>query len=294
MLFSSALSHVSHMLDSEFYLGDEPVDPEEVQKQEAAFWKRMKACQSKSRRLERAKSSEKAKTFFSRPPNEREGYDNMWVASIDNACFKSLIGTFRNYGIEFADNFGDFLDGRAEDGLYSIEDMAAYKARLVYEATGLPCIASRTSFEIEPIPPAFVANIPGKAAAASGVTNPRVLSGYRINDIGMHADYICEAMRPMSEPDRVTRFTSCLCFYDGEVEIFEHGVCEVDVHYANSVRTFIPMSQAITNMADTLKLTFVSVLKMLVSSLSILKSYNMLCSFRLGIGVSKVFTNAHG
>lgn len=237
---------------------DEPVYPEERQQHEAEFWERMKDCRIRSRRLERAKQSEKARAFFSREPEEKKGFDRLWVSAIDSACYKNLMGSYLNYGVEFADNFGDFQDGRAEDGLYTIEDVAAYKARKVYETTGLPCIASRTSFEIEPIPPAAIANIPGKTAAATGVGNPRVLSGYRINDIGMHADYICDALRPMSEPDRVTRFATCLCFYDGELEIFEYAVCDIDLHFANSLRTFIPISQAINNMVETLKLTFVS------------------------------------
>jgi hypothetical protein len=164
-------------------------------------------------------------------------------------------------GIQFADNFGDFEDGCAPDGLFSIEDVASYKARKVYELTGLPCIASRTSFEIEPIPPQMTSSLQTspaatKSAAATGISNPRVLSGYKINDIAMHVDYLCEALRPMSEPTRVTRFTSCLCFYDGEMEIFEYGVCEVDLHFCDSTRTFVPMAQAINNMIETLQLTF--------------------------------------
>lgn len=222
----------------------------------------MKNCKTKSRRLERAAGSTKAKAFFQRPPNTREGYDRLWVAAIDYACFKSLVGNIRNYGIEFADNFGDFYDEVAEDGLYSIEDMASFKARKVYEVTGLPCVASRTSFEVEPVPPesllqnSAMAGPPTKAAAAVGVNNPRILSGYRINDIGNHVDYLVGALQPMSEPNRVTRFTSCLCFYDGEMEIFEYGVCDVDITFCHSGRTYIPMAQAIHNMVETLKMTF--------------------------------------
>lgn len=240
---------------------DAPIDKE---LDDAAFWERMKNCQTTSRRLQKAAASPRAKDFFQRAPNAREGYDRLWVAAIDYACFKSLKGNIRNYGVEFADNFGDFLDGAAEDGLYSIEDMASFKARKVYEVTGLPCIASRTSFEVEPIPPESLTSFSGstiggqgtKAAASVGVNNPKVLSGYRINDIQNHVDYIVEALKPMSEPTRVTRFTSCLCFYDGEMEIFEYGVCDVDMVFCHSLRTFIPMAQAIHNMIETLKLTF--------------------------------------
>jgi xanthine phosphoribosyltransferase len=249
--------------DSEFYLDDAtPEDiKEELQRTEAEFWKRLQSCRIQSRRLERAKASPKAKDYFQRPVDEREGYDTMWISAIDNVCFKSLVGNIRNYGIQFADNFGDFEDGCAQDGLFSIEDVASYKARKVYELTGLPCIASRTSFEIEPIPPQAISSLqtsPGatKSAAATGISNPRVLSGYRINDIAMHVDYLCEALRPMSEPTRVTRFISCLCFYDGEMELFEYGVCEVDLHFADSTKTFVPMAQAINNMIETLQLSF--------------------------------------
>jgi hypothetical protein len=237
---------------------DAPLDLDEIVQEEAKLWDRMKDCRISSRRLQKASRSKKAKSFFQRPPDAREGYDRLWVAAIDNACFKSLVGNSRNYGVEFADNFGDFQDGMDEDGLYSIEDVAAYKARKVYQVTGLPCIASRTSFEVEPIPPdSFMSSVTnGKPSAATGITNPKVLSGYKFNDIGNHVDYVVDALQPMSEPNRVTRFTSCLCFYDGETEIFEYGVCDVDMIFCHSGRTFIPMAQAIHNMIETLKLTF--------------------------------------
>merc|ERR1712232_536248 len=107
----------------------------------------------------------------------------MWVSAIDNVCFKNLVGLFRNYGVQFADNFGDWQDGCLEDSsVATVEDIASYKARHVYNITGLPCIASRTSFEIEPIPNLNTGtgsnsnnnNNMGRAALAS--SNPRVAS----------------------------------------------------------------------------------------------------------------------
>lgn len=236
---------------------DAPIDPEEVAAEEAKFSDRMKDCQIFSSRLEKASRSEKAQKFFQREPDAKEGFDRLWVSAIDNACFKSLVGNSRDYGIEFADNFGDFQDGRKEDGLYSIEDVATYKARKVYEVTGLPCIASRTSFEVEPIPPESLTSSMnnGRPSPSTGINNLKVLSGYRFNDVGNHVDYVVSALQPMSEDGRVTRFTSCLCYYDGEMEILEHAVCDVDMLYSHSGHTFIPMSQAIHNMMATLKLT---------------------------------------
>jgi hypothetical protein len=98
---------------SEFMLqdGNEEEDRLNQEQMETQFWQRVAKLQTKSRRVEKALTSPKAKDFFNREPNAREGYDTMWVSAMDNACFKSLVGNFRNYGIEFADNFGDWQDG---------------------------------------------------------------------------------------------------------------------------------------------------------------------------------------
>ena len=206
----------------------------------------------------------------------------------------------------------------------------------MYEVTGLPCVASRTSFEIEPARKPETATTGGViggggGALGGGARSPfvshRVSSGYRFNDIGDHVDYIgerrqkkgkgteggtgqawlvscpirrrliehvcermqpegllesscrdpniishpfslfspphpllkrplVEALKPQSEPTRVTRFTSCLCYYDGKIEIFDYGYCDCDIYFANSIRTYVPMSHAITEMCKTLQLTF--------------------------------------
>ena len=175
----------------------------------------------------------------------------MWVSAIDNACVSNLNGCFRNYGVEFAVNFGDWQDGCEEDSLRTIEELASYKARKVYEVTGLPSIASQTSFAIEPGRQDDPLN-----TATRVVQSNRIQSGYRFNSVGNHVDYIVEALKPYSVPTRKTEFVSCLCFYDGEIELFEYGELECDLHFCDSLRTYIPMSAAITGIAETLQLTF--------------------------------------
>mmetsp|Transcript_17687 Transcript_17687/g.27293 ORF Transcript_17687/g.27293 Transcript_17687/m.27293 type:complete len:716 (+) Transcript_17687:204-2351(+) len=238
---------------------------EELQAQEEAHTvERLSKLSLTSLRLEKARHNPKAALYFQRPPNTMEGYDRMWVSAIDNACFKNLMGMFRNYGIQFADNFGDFQDdvsGGAtanENQFATIEDMASYKARQVFDVTGLPCIASRTSFEIEPILPKSTA--PGNPPSTDQLQQQSpnsITSGYHFNDIGPPVDHILEALQSSaSEPTRVTRFKSCLCYYDGDMEVFDYGVCDVDLYFSNSMRTFIPMSSAIHEMCKTLQLTF--------------------------------------
>jgi hypothetical protein len=236
---------------SEFLFHEEDDDGAEAARLEAEHLQRISRLKITSHRLEAARNSYKAAAFFRRSPNQKEGFDRMWVSAIDNVTFKNLVGVFRDYGVEFADNFGDFKNGCLEDGLFTIEDVASYKARKVYEVTGLPCISSRTSFEIEPIPTGLLN--PGRALPN---INPRVVSGYRLNDIDMRVEYLIEALKPVSEPTRVTRFRTCLCYYDGEMEVFDYGVLDCDIHFANSARTFIPVAAAVNEMCKTMQLTF--------------------------------------
>ena len=249
-------SNITSTLDSEFLFhdGDDEEDEAEMKLQEEKFLERISKIKIQSQRLEKARNNPKAAAYFAGLEcNAIEGCDTMWVSAIDNACFENLVGTFRNYGVQFADNFGDWEDGCVEDSIdFSIEDIASFKARQVYEVTGLPCIASRTSFEIEPVPER--SNTGGRRPGSTGA-NPRVMSGYRFNDIGNHVDYMVEALKLFSDPTRVTRFKSCLCYYDGELEVFDYGVLDCDLYFSNSMRTFIPMAQAINEMMNTLQLT---------------------------------------
>lgn len=224
-------------------------DDGSLEEAEAEYEERLSWITIQSKRLERARDNPNAKKYFAREPNTLEGFDRMWVSAIDSPCINNLVGVFRDYGIQFADNFDDWVDLSSEDGQWSIEDVASYKARKVYEVTGLPCIASRTSFEVEPARPFEPA--PGRV----NNMNPKVATGYKFNNVGEHVDYLVEALKPQSEPTRVTRFETCMVYYDGEMEIRDWGVCDCDIFYANSGRSFIPMSSAINEMLQSLQLT---------------------------------------
>ena len=126
------------------------LEQKKATEEEEIHLQRLSEIKLHSHRLEKARKSSKAKDFFSRPPNEIEGFDVIWASAIDSVCVPNLFGSFRNLGVEFADNFGDWQNGCENDAFQSIEDIASFKARKVYEVTGLPTIASRTSFEVEP------------------------------------------------------------------------------------------------------------------------------------------------
>ena len=219
-----------------------------------------------SPRLENAAVNPKAEAYFRREPDELQGYDTTWVSAINQQCIRNLQGVFMNYGVQFADNFDDWDTGREGDEFRSIEDIASYKARKVFEVSELPCVASRTSFEVEPIRPEDMDKSPDPIGDGNGGANvagkktkpiqksPRFVTGYRFNDVGEHVDRIIQSLLPFSEPTRTTRFRSCVCYYDGEMELFEYGELDCDLYFSGSMRTFIPMSAAINSMLKLLEL----------------------------------------
>ena len=248
------------------YEEDHPEEAEaEAQEEEEEYTKSLSYISITSPRLENAAVNPKAEAYFQRKPDERQGYDVMWVSAVDTPCVKNLYGVFSDWGVQFADNFDDWDEGSVEggDAYRSIEDIASYKARKVYEVTGLPCIASRTSFEVEPIRPEDMDSSSASATAVIGAggkkvrpspKSPRVTTGYRFNNIGEHVDRIVQSLLPFSEPTRVTRFRSCVCYYDGEMELFEYGELDCDLYFSGSMRTFLPMSAAINSMLNSLEL----------------------------------------
>ena len=77
----------------------------EAKEEEEEYVKTLSTIGITSARLENAAVNPKAEAYFNRPPDERQGYDTMWVSAIDTPCVKMIKGTLANYGVQFADNF---------------------------------------------------------------------------------------------------------------------------------------------------------------------------------------------
>ena len=75
-------------------------------------------------------------------------YERVLVSAVSTSIERSLESNLQNFGIDCKINFADF-EPDVSDTHWSPEQIAAFKARAVYEATGLPCIAESTSFEVE-------------------------------------------------------------------------------------------------------------------------------------------------
>jgi hypothetical protein len=75
-------------------------------------------------------------------------YERVLVSAVSTSIERSLESNLQNFGIDCKINFADF-EPDVSDTHWTPEQIAAFKARAVYEATGLPCIAESTSFEVE-------------------------------------------------------------------------------------------------------------------------------------------------
>jgi len=242
--------------DSAFILSDDDNEAEQEQMDEEEMLNRMSLITIRSGSFQSLKANQKAiEALKSRKPDYTEGMEELWIGAIDSPSAHNLKGSLRLYGVELADNFGDWEYGSLDDQFQTIEDLASYKAREIYKLTGLPCISSQSMWDVEPAKSSQPG--PGQAKAAfSGFMTPRTTSGYRFNDIDDRIDIVTEALIPVSDPARKTRFRSCVCYYDGKMETYTYGEVEVDILFCKSLKCFISLSSAITDMVNILKTTF--------------------------------------
>jgi len=63
-----------------------------------------------------------------------------------------------------------------------------------------------------------------------------------------------QSLLPFSEPTCVTRLRSCVCYDDGEMELFKYRELDCDLYFSGSMQTFIPMLAAINSMLKSLEL----------------------------------------
>lgn len=202
-------------------------------------------------------------------PNELEGLTRTFLAAVEPPAMCNLKDTFSKFGVEFLENFDDFQHGTPSDLNLSIEDAASLMAREIYRVTGLPVISSRTSFEVDEYTPerymedapydSFSQSVPRSASQRVPVRPPPppvVSSAYWFNELGSHVDIVASCLLPHSPPDRTCRFRTCTCYYDGSVEVYGYGLCEVALEYASCNKAFISTTHAISDIAATLRGSF--------------------------------------
>jgi hypothetical protein len=116
----------------------------------------------------------------------------------------------------------------------------------------VPCFSSRTPTLTNHL---FSSHRSSQLHAIS-VAPPRVTSAYWFNDIGDHVESLVSGLLPHSHPDRICRFKTCVCYYDGEMEVFDYGAVDLAMKFVNCNKAFISVSHAITSIGKTLKDSF--------------------------------------
>jgi len=170
----------------------------------------------------------------------RPTFSFVMVGAVPPALFRSMKGSLGNWGVDFKLNIHDWEHTPA-DSKRSLEDIAVFKARRMFEATGLPCISEATGFEIEP--------------TYDGLGS-RQNARYRFNRMGPHVNKLIEILGPTSDPDRVCSYKTVMCFFDGELQLLEYGDCDCAIVFADEEKDMISKSLALTSLIDILSEAF--------------------------------------
>ncbi|GJD10448.1 Xanthine phosphoribosyltransferase [Galdieria sulphuraria] len=161
-------------------------------------------------------------------PMDKDAILDWWVAAVDSKKFKELQNLYGNFGIFFLENFPDFAENKLYEGKLTPKDKAILKARRLYSCMGVPAIADSLLFVIEP-----------------GGSHSQ---GYQFEQLDDNVDRLLETLRTTSKPNRVTTFYSYVAYCDGERELVEEGICEVDIFFAHSSQASIASSTAFDNL----------------------------------------------
>lgn len=170
--------------------------------------------------------------------NEGEEWSDSWTLAVSSAKARELKNQYSRVGILIEHNFTDFLPVAGAEEVFegaSIEDIARAKARAVYHATGLPSMAEASDMTID--------------APESGSKITKSLQhGYWTKDIYEDGDAMIDKVRPISDENRCTRFSSCVAYFDGEVEIITQGKAVVAIVFANTRYCSIAVAAAFDDM----------------------------------------------
>ncbi|GMH78886.1 hypothetical protein TrLO_g8621 [Triparma laevis f. longispina] len=197
--------------------------------------------------------------FRSQLPRALEGYTSTLVSSVDVSSLMNLRGVFGSYGCEVIQNFADFLVPQYDNEI-TIEQLAEEKARLIYEKMGLPVVTSQTSVRIESAEPKEYeeAELMGLSKEEMKRINtersapPRALAEYRFNDLSPSINNLVQILSQFSSPSRMVEFSTVVCYYDGEMTLFDYGTVEVDLKFFKLERAYISNSHAISGIGKTL------------------------------------------
>lgn len=155
-------------------------------------------------------------------PRRDDEWTDAWALAVAPRKAQELKNQYSRVGILIERNFPDFGPAPSAEEQYSmasIEDISRAKARVVYEATGLPSIAETHDLAIDP-------------PESGSKMNKTLQQGYYTRNVEVDGDIMIDRVRPISDENRATRFYSCVAYFDGEMEIVTHGSATVAITFS--------------------------------------------------------------
>eukprot|EP00171_Calliarthron_tuberculosum_P016550 IDg16550t1 len=154
--------------------------------------------------------------------NEGEEWADAWTLSVLPRKAVELKNQYSRVGILIEHNFSDFEAAPGADDAFhraTLEDLSRAKARLVYNATGLPSLAETHDLAID-------------APESGSKIHKTLQQGYYTRNVAAEGDIMIDRVRPISDENRATRFVSCVAYFDGEMEIVTHGTAVVSIAFS--------------------------------------------------------------
>lgn len=157
--------------------------------------------------------------------DEKNGeWGDVWMLAVSGNKGFELRNQYSRVGILIDRNFNDFEPVQGCKEAYenaTLEEISTLKARAIYIATGLPAIAETSDLLIEP-------------PESGSRVNKTLQQGYYTRNVNEKADAMIERVRPISDENRITRFNSCVAYYDGEVEIVKRRTVDVAMAFSGA------------------------------------------------------------
>lgn len=171
-------------------------------------------------------------------PNFGSEWLDCWALSVGEAKSFEMMNQYSRVGILMEHNFGDFVPPEGYQEIYenaSIEDISLLKAKVVHDATGLPCISETCDMTIDP-------------PESGSRINKSLQQGYYTRNIEEEADTMIERVLPISDENRLVRFYSVAVYYDGEHEIVKSKRVNVAMVFAEASKSVIATAGALDEM----------------------------------------------
>lgn len=163
--------------------------------------------------------------------------DRVFVSAVTTRLARHVQDILLRVGVDLTFNADDYQDAEQAKEL-TIEQLALLKARELHRKTGLPAIAERSGWSIE------ASNIGGGGRGRT--------SAYEFNVINDEVDKLIAQLSMFGDDDRITTYSTAVCYVDGEREFVERAEIDVSLLFAEPNKQLVSASYAVGSLVRRL------------------------------------------